>query len=528
MDRLASMQRTRLAAARPSGILAILRSVDAAATLVCNEIDKACATERVERQALKDLRKGVENLKCNIVAYKHLLGVMLKDLALSGLEFRPSSYPHEANNSQYHDHRVERSETLEEMERLKTALEATRLVLEGNPTGTRHGATMKRSDIKRPRRTLQFVLDVLKSNCRMEGLHSIIGDLTNEIFVCQQNNERAVKPVWYRHVAKQQWCDRTSVVTIGGIRDRVWLALDSFLDAFRAHPFAVSPEKIRRRSDLHIFATLNHTQEAVTRHQKLARQIGKAWVDDHNRKDLYGSQVQELGALQTSLFELLWSGTVEQLKRESLYSPDDPEQPEFERAAGELERALKKAIVRLREQRFTIALCGTVEADKSLFLNELMGRAIIPLDGGSHDPRMPHPILNIIAEFPLPCRLRHVKDQRFLALQFHAEPFLVALKKLQTHQYGWMMKTYKPPPKNMFEELPFSGALSESPDEEILLRTIHSQWVNLHAVTRYNLLQFETHGFELPREAYGDLKVKTLVSFSSYWTALCPTERYSS
>ena len=94
------------------------------------------------------------------------------------------------------------------------------------------------------------------------------------------------------------------------------------------------------------------------------------------------------------------------------------------------------------------------------------------------------------------------------AIQFHAEPFLVALKKLQDRQYGRKMQTYQPPPENMFEKLPLSDPLNE----ETLLRTIHSQWVNLHAVTRDNLLKFETPGFKLHREAHGDMNVKILVS----------------
>ena len=129
-------------------------------------------------------------------------------------------------------------------------------------------------------------------------------------------------------------------------------------------------------------------------------------MDDHGRESFKDSQVQELGALQTSLFELLWSGAVEQLKRDSPYSSDDPEQPEFERAAGEPERVLKMAIVRLRKQGITIAFCGTDEADKSSFWNALMGRAILPSDGEFHDPSMPHHILSITSESPstvLPC-----------------------------------------------------------------------------------------------------------------------------
>ena len=53
---------------------------------------------------------------------------------------------------------------------------------------------------------------------------------------------------------------------------------------------------------------------------------------------------------------------------------------------------------------------------------------------------------------------------------------------------------------------------------EILLGTIHSQWIGLHAFTRDNLLEFERPGFELPRMATGEQNVKILVSFVSRWT----------
>ena len=122
-----------------------------------------------------------------------------------------------------------------------------------------------------------------------------------------------------------------------------------------------------------------------------------------------------------------------------------------------------------------------------------------------------------------PCRLRHVEGQTVPELQFQAEPFIAALKKLQAHQYGRSMQTYQPPPENMFEAL-LSNTPSEPTDDEILLRTIHSQWIDLHAVTRENLLKFERPGFKLPRMATGELNVKTLVSFVCCWTALFATE----
>ena len=130
----------------------------------------------------------------------------------------------------------------------------------------------------------------------------------------------------------------------------------------------------------------------------------------------------------------------------------------------------------------------------------------------------------MIVELPStawPCRLRHVEGQTVPELQFQAEPFLAALKKLQAHQYGQKMQTYQP--ETMFEAL-LSDAPFEPSDEEILLTTIHNQWTDLHVVTRDNLLKFENPGFQLPRMATGEQNVKILVSFTCRWIALFATE----
>ena len=512
--------------ADPATILTILQFVGVAAVTVCDAIDKAIELEHEERHALKDLRKGVDSLKSDTLVYKVLLNAMENDTDLSGrspftrfiqryvMRVCSSSYAHNTNNLHYH-----RQDGKEAMESLERALKATRLLLEENPAGNRTEATINPSGSKKPRRALNFVLNVLKANYRPGHRQELIGDLkdaTYEIFVCQQNNERAFKLVWNLYVVAQQWTGRrSSVDNIGNIQDRVGQALDSVLHAFHVHPFAVSPEG-DSRVNLPTFAILNHNHETATRHEKLARRIGKAWVDDRVRR--FNAQVRDIGTLQTSLFELLWSGTVEQLKRHSAYSADDPERPEFEKAVEELERALQEAIVRSKKQRFAIAFCGMVKAGKSLFLNALMGRAILPSDGEPQDSITPCHILSIIAELPStawPCRLRHVEGQTIPELQFQAEPFLVALKKLQSHQYGRRMQNYQPPPENMFEAL-LSDAPSEPSEEEVLLRTIHSQWIDLHAVTRDNLLKFETPGFKLPRMATGEQNVKVLVSFMSF------------
>ena len=77
------------------------------------------------------------------------------------------------------------------------------------------------------------------------------------------------------------------------------------------------------------------------------------------------------------------------------------------------------------------------------------------------------------------------------------------------------MRTYQPPSENLFDALlsdALSDALSEPSEEEVKLRKIHSEWIDLHANTRSNLLRFESASFQLPRQATGEQDVKNLVS----------------
>ena len=59
-----------------------LQFVGAASLAVCKAIDVAIELEHEERQALKELRKGVESLKSDTTAYKVLLNAMENDTDL--------------------------------------------------------------------------------------------------------------------------------------------------------------------------------------------------------------------------------------------------------------------------------------------------------------------------------------------------------------------------------------------------------------------------------------------------------------
>ena len=272
----------------PEMILATLQFVGASALAVCKVIDKAIELEHKERHTLQGLRKGVDSLKSDTLVYKVLLNAVENDTDLSGgspyarfiqrcvMVLRSSSYAHRANALHYH-----KQDGKESMESLERALKATRLLLEMDPANHHHKSTINPSGSKNPRIALHFVLNTLKANFRPGHRHGLIGDLkdaTSEIFVCQQDNERAFKLVWNLYVVAQQWTGRHSVDNVGNIQDRFGQALDSVLHAFHVHPFAVSPEG-DSRVDLPTFAILKYNHETATRHETLARRIGKAgWM----------------------------------------------------------------------------------------------------------------------------------------------------------------------------------------------------------------------------------------------------------
>ena len=275
------------------------------------------------------------------------------------------------------------------MQSFRAALEVTQLLLKENPARNLHKVTKHPSRSNKPQKALNFVFTVLKGNLRPEFIDNL-KDATKEINECQQNTERTFKLVWNFYAFIQQDIGRRSSVhplyNVADNQDEVCKALDSVLHAFHLHPFAISSES-EKQFDLLNLAVLNHDQQTAARYEKLAWRIGKAWVDD--RVQMYNGSLRDLSSFQTSLFELFWSGTIEQLKKRDVTYGDDPERSEFETTLLELEKALREVIVRSRKRRFTIAFCGMVKAGKSLFLNAFMGREILPSDGESNDSRAP-------------------------------------------------------------------------------------------------------------------------------------------
>jgi hypothetical protein len=103
------------------------------------------------------------------------------------------------------------------------------------------------------------------------------------------------------------------------------------------------------------------------------------------------------------------------------------------------------------------------------------------------------------------------------------------LKKFQAHKYGQKMMNYKPPSENIFESLLSddpSDTSYEPSEEEVKLRTIHSEWIDLHPITCANLLKFEDPRFRLPSMAAGEQDVKNLVSLIRFRVASLLIERH--
>lgn len=239
----------------------------------------------------------------------------------------------------------------------------------------------------------ELIFSFLKANFKLDdGTEHNIRDTAKDLDVCRSNCESAFKMTWHLYVIFQQAPSRRSTVDNRNYKGELGPALDDVLSAFNRKPFSVSPEGDGRVRYARL-TTLNHSHDCAKAHEDLMRRAGRAWADE--RADLPGrniqtgrtiSKVQALGQLQTSLFEVLWTSTVEQLKRHGSSWTDTREATNTE-AIGfrsdllDLEKGLQEAILRAKKQRFAIAFCGMVKAGKSLFLNALIGEPILPSDG---------------------------------------------------------------------------------------------------------------------------------------------------
>lgn len=157
-------------------------------------------------------------------------------------------------------------------------------------------------------------------------------------------------------------------------------ALDATEVAFRAKPFAVLPQASSG------FGVLNHSRRAAEQHATTMEVVGARFVETHL---LHPFGVAELGDVQHLVFEHLSDGLVSKVKGQvgSLFlGEDDTEKSSFEDKLAQLEKALADARASRKNAKFSIAFFGMVKAGKSLFLNALIGRSILPSDGMTFTP----------------------------------------------------------------------------------------------------------------------------------------------
>lgn len=289
---------------------------------------------------------------------------------------------------------------MESINRLIVALEAARLLLERNQVMLPEKEPSEQEEKPKRPPIKDLIKLFLKANFTpSDGAVDAINDTTKDLEVCRSNCEREFKLVWHLYVIYQQQPARKGSMDSHhrGV-ESAGRALDDVLASFHKKPFSATPEGADRISYSRL-TELNRDKNCAEKHEEVMRRAGTMWVEDlmdgnplRNQAGKTISRVQALGQIQTTLFELLWTNTVEQLKRHGSgwslaeksgeqSSSADPERNEFQRDLGELEKTLQEAIVRAKKQRFAISFCGMVKAGKSLFLNALIGEPILPSDG---------------------------------------------------------------------------------------------------------------------------------------------------
>jgi len=207
---------------------------------------------------------------------------------------------------------------------------------------------------------------------------TVVSDLKEaraKILNNQQNINRGFRLIWYLYTISQQQASTGAIFSMdqSGIKS-LTAALDAVSWEFIGHPFGIC-----RPCGSFSLSILNRDHDAASRQEELARKLGRGWIDD--RVNRHHVPVKQLIDVQITLFELIWSGTVPQLKANLALSTNDPEHREFETTLDQLDSSLQEVIARSKRPRFTLSFYGMVKAGKSLFLNSLIGSIVLPSNG---------------------------------------------------------------------------------------------------------------------------------------------------
>ncbi|KAH7918877.1 hypothetical protein BV22DRAFT_893721 [Leucogyrophana mollusca] len=310
----------------------------------------------------------------------------------------------------------------------------------------------------------------------------------------------------------------TTIVSLQDLQNTLWRHVSDFHDScellerfkrtFFRQPFHFTgPGRnyhlygLQPRKSPH---TIGFDKGWVDRYSIAVKALGKIWVDHRLQAH---APVLAIAKAQITLLKHL----------RLLIDRETPMIQQSHRARAQAEsilQALKanieKEVVRENTQRFSVAFCGMVKAGKSLFLNTLVGRSLLPSDE--------------LPSTAWPCRLQHVKGQVVPSLEIDATYFQVGIDGLRRCKYGAMMDQFNAPE----DADPFSddieGSLDEDMDEDMSSadtedinelnrkREIYYIWAEFHPATQEHLLVFEQDDYQIPARADGEGDVSDLAS----------------
>jgi hypothetical protein len=220
----------------------------------------------------------------------------------------------------------------------------------------------------------------------------------SEVECHRERNKGAFKVLWY-NLRRDPFSNLAGTFDIPGAGESAD-TLNAVSSLFRDHPFAI-PAEANPTTHLH---TLNRDRDTIESYNRFMRRAAKRWVEDCVLRQPQstmsgGSDTDALREAQISLFEIIWTNTLEQWKapvnvtsesaptqEPPAYSPQEPEpklasSQETVNELENLDRNIQTSISRAKKPIFTTAFCGMVKAGKSLFLNALIGTSILPSDG---------------------------------------------------------------------------------------------------------------------------------------------------
>ena len=358
----------------PVTIVSILGGIRSCVQTIFDTIDKNHQLGAAEHDALKALRRTVGDVDDDIKFFK----TMLFALESTGNEhtlhffqgFAISRCPLTVpilgvSLTSYH-----RNDVKNAMEKFHEDLTALTILLGTEPATESFTLPNANNSLR------SFLVTLMRvPPAKQRTVVSDLKEVRNNILNNQQNINRDFKLIWYLYTISQQQSSTGAIFSMGqsGIK-----SLDGALDAvsweFIRHPYGIC----RPRGSFSL-SVLNRDHNTASRLEELSRKLGRGWIDD--RVNRHHVPAKQLTDVQTTLFELIWSGTVPQLKGNPTRITNDPEHREFEVTLDQLDKSLQEVIARSKRPRFTISFYGMVKAGKSLFLNSLIGSIVLPSNG---------------------------------------------------------------------------------------------------------------------------------------------------